>query len=301
MSIFSEKNINEIVTSCGRGDLESLNYFFEKYSVEIYNFPIRIFHMTEDEAGDYFIYTFERLKDGRKFSQFNQKSSFKTWFFTVLRNMLIDWKKGQKEVKTTNSFKINKDGEEYFSIESESDEYFEKIHSQIEISQNFNTILSTLKIESRVLFKLAYIYYLNLNGDEVEYILQVSNLNQDELRKKIYSIREYLVDRDLEFLEEESKLTYIFTQIQELENIKKNGEVKIFQDNLPGKHKLDDTIQKKREQRRKLLEKRGKSHFPIRTPFKIISEILPKKEMAISLALTRIIEKIEILLKNSEK
>jgi RNA polymerase sigma factor (sigma-70 family) len=301
MSIFSEKNINEIVTSCGKGDTESLTYFFEKYSVEIYNFPIRIFHLTEDEAGDYFIYTFERLKDGKKFSQFNQKSSFKTWFFAVLRNMLIDWKKGQKEVKTTKSYKLNKDGEEYFSIESETDEYFEKIYSQTEISQNFNTILSMLKVESRVLFKLAYIYYLNLNGDEIEYLLRVSNLTQDELRKKIFSIREYLVDRDSEFIEEESKLTYIFTQIQELESIKKKGEAKVFQDNLPGKHKLEDTIQKKREQRRKLLEKRGKSNFPIRTPFKFIVELLPLREMAISLALTRIIEKIEILLKNSEK
>ena len=301
MSIFSEKNINEIVTSCGKGDAESLNYFFEKYSVEIFNFPIRIFHMTEDEAGDYFIYTFERLKDGRKFSQFNQKSSFKTWFFAVLRNMLIDWKKGQKEVKTTKSYKVNKDGQEYFSIESESDEYFEKIHTQTEITQDFNTVVSSLKIESRVLFKLAYIYYLNLNGEEIEYLLRVSSLTQEELRQKIFSIREYLVDRDSELLEEESKLTYIFTQIQELEYIKKNGEVKIFQDNLPGKHKLEESILKKREQRRKLLEKRGKSHFPIRTPFKIISELLPMKEMAISLALTRIIEKIEILLKNSDK
>ncbi len=301
MSIFSEKNLNEIIISCGKGDQDSLNYFFEKYSVEIYNFPIRIFHMSEDDAGDYFIYTFERLKDGKKFSQFNQRSSFKTWFFTVLRNMLIDWKKGQKEVKTTKNYKINKDGEEYYSIESESDEYFEKIQTQIETSREFTNVLLSLKIEYRVLFKLAYIYYLNLDSEEIQYIQTVSKLSLEELRQKIFKIREYLVERDSEFIEEESKLTYIFTQIQELESLKKNGDIKIYQDNLPGKHKVDDTLLKKREQRRKLLEKRNKATFPIRTPFKFIAEILPMREMAISLALSRLIEKIEILLKNSDK
>jgi RNA polymerase sigma factor (sigma-70 family) len=301
MSIFSEKNLNEIILSCGNGDPDSLNYFFEKYSVEIYNFPIRIFHMSEDEAGDFFIYTFERLKDGKKFSQFNQRSSFKTWFFTVLRNMLIDWKKGQKEVKTAKNYKINRDGKEYYSIESESDEYFEKIQTQVEGSHEFTNVLLSLKKEYRVLFKLAYIYYLNLEADEIQYIQNVSKLSLDELRQKIFKIREYLVEKDSEFIEEESKLTYIFTQIQELEVLKKSGDIKIFQDNLPGKHKVDDTLQKKREQRRKLLEKRNKATFPIRTPFKFIAEILPMREMAISLALSRIVEKIEIILKNSDK
>jgi len=41
-------------------------------------------------------------------------------------------------------------------------------------------------------------------------------------------------------------------------------------------------------------------NYPIRTPFRI-SEILPMRELAISLALSRILEKLEIFLKKSDK
>ncbi|HNO23345.1 MAG TPA: sigma-70 family RNA polymerase sigma factor, partial [Leptospiraceae bacterium] len=110
MKDFSSDDTLELVSKCAAGNEDSLRLFFERFSEDIYNFPIKVFHLSEDEAGDFFIYAFERLKTGKKFQSFQGKSTFKTWLFTVLRNMLIDWKRNQKELKTVSNRKINSDG-----------------------------------------------------------------------------------------------------------------------------------------------------------------------------------------------
>ena len=297
MSIFSEENLDQLINSCADGDKASLEYFFEKYSTEIYNFPIKVFHLSEDDAGEYFIYSFERLKDGKKFKQFNRKSSFKTWFYTVLRNLLIDWKKTKKEIPIVSPNKLNQDGVEYHTIESEPDHLEELKSQQLDETFLFKRVLENLKLENRVLFKLAYIYYLNLEEDEIKYLLQITGWSLEELRKKIFSIREELVQREKEILIDDEKLTYLHIQIRELEYQKKTGNTVVHNDNLPLKDRVQEAIDKKREQRRKLLNKKSRMNYPIRTPFRIISEILPMRELAISLALSRILEKLEIFLK----
>ncbi len=76
MNLSKDKTI-DLVSRCGDGEEEALRQFFEIYSEDIYNFPMKIFHLSEDDAGDFFIYAFERLKTGSRFGSFKGKSSFR--------------------------------------------------------------------------------------------------------------------------------------------------------------------------------------------------------------------------------
>lgn len=297
MNTFHEENLDELVASCGAGNLSSLQYFFEQYSMNIYNFPIRVFHLSEDDAGDFFIYAFERLKDGKKFKSYNRKSSFKTWFYTVLRNMLIDWKKTKHEVAFASAIKKNKEGSVYHTIEMEPDP---RSQENLENQEDFNRIyriLGDLKLEQRVIFKLAYIFYLNLDKEEIEYLLQKSGLSQEELKIRIFKIRGELATKQEEDIILDSKLTYLHTKIKELEmklNLDKMGTED--EGNL-NKSVISAQISKKKQQRNNLLSKKTKSKVPIRTPFKDLTELMNIKETTLSLLLTRIIQKLEVLLK----
>ena len=46
------QEINLLIAEVGKGDATALKTFFELYSEDIYNFPIRVFHLSEDDASD---------------------------------------------------------------------------------------------------------------------------------------------------------------------------------------------------------------------------------------------------------
>ncbi|MCB1175959.1 MAG: RNA polymerase sigma factor, partial [Leptospiraceae bacterium] len=88
-------------------------------------------------------------------------------------------------------------------------------------------------------------------------------------------------------------ITSIYTNIMELKEQKMKEEPVHFDDNLPNKDKIETALQKKYEQRRKLLEKKSKGHFLTRTPFKMITSFLKIPEGGISISLQRVIEKMQ--------
>lgn len=289
----SQEEIFTLVQSCATGNQESLKKFFEEFSEDIYNFPIRVFHLEEDDASEFFIYAYERLKSGKRFHTFVGKSGFKTWLYTVLRNMLIDWKRNKRELKIVSSVKVNSEGVEYYSIENEPDLKFDLQKEADSVSEKFRELLTEIKMESRIIFKLAYIYYMNLDADEIEYLLEKTGLSKEELQKEIISIRDILSDKEIQSLQSEEKIASLYMNILELKQLQEKEKPVVFNDNLPNYDKVQISIQKKYEQRRKLIEKRSKGNFITRTPYRVIAKILNIPEGSVSISLQRVLEKIQ--------
>lgn len=290
---FSKTDIQDLIKDCADGKEKALKTFFDHFAQDIYNFPIRVFHLTEDDASEFFIYAYERLKSGKRFQSFKGKSSFKTWLYTVLRNMLIDWKRNKKEVKIVSNHKVNSDGVEYFTIDNEPDTRVELKNEALSVSEKFQEALNSIKIENRVIFKLAYIYYLNLDEDEVKYILQKTGMDLETLKKRIMEIREELSKKETESIHNEDKITSIYLSILELRELENKEKPRVFSDNLPSEDKIQIALQKKYEQRKKLLERKQKGNFLTRTPYKLITSLLDIPEGGISISLQRVVEKIQ--------
>ncbi len=289
----SNEEIFSLIQDCAKGNSEALKKFFEIYSTDIYNFPIRVFHLDEDDASEFFIYAFERLKTGKRFQTFVAKAGFKTWLFTVLRNLLIDWQRNKKELKTVASYKINSDGEEYSTVEAEIDTKPEKMEEAHRASDVFNEILDDLKIDQRVLFKTVYIFYLNLSNAEIEYIADKRKISKSEIVIEISQIRDELSEKEIHNIELEDKISAIYMSIIRLQEKMKKEPMQEFQDNLPNINKTKIAIEKKLEQRKKLIDKKQKGNLISKTPYKIIAKLLDVHENNISISLQRIIEKIQ--------
>ncbi|WP_411823743.1 RNA polymerase sigma factor [Leptospira sp. 'Mane'] len=290
---YSNEEILDIVKKSGTGEEAALRKFFDIFSQDIYNFPIRVFHLSEDDASDYYIYAFERLKTGKRFQSFVGKSSFKTWFFSVLRNLLIDWQRTKRELKIHSLGKVNKDGKEYNTIEDEPDVRAEEQTLAIDVSEKFQAALQEVKLESRVVFKLSFIYYLHLTEEEVKYIAEKANITTVDLQIEILALREGLADKEEDNLRNEDKITSLYLNILDLKEQKKT---KATGDSIEATHlrdRIDHSLKKKYEQRRKLIEKKQKGHFLVRTPYREISRILGISEGGVSVTLLRVMEKFQ--------
>jgi len=268
-----------------------LKKFFEIYSQDIYNFPIRVFHLTEDDASDYYIYAFERLKSGKRFQSFVGRSSFKTWFYSVLRNLLIDWQRTKRELKIQSINKYNKDGEEYSTIEDEPDRREAEREEAAEISEKFQSALRDIKLEGRVIFKLSFLYYLHLDSEEMQFLSEKSGLPLEDLKVEILRLREELSNREEENLKLEDKITSLYLSILELKEAQ--GKTHYGKDAVEVAERIEHALKKKLEQRRKLIEKKAKGHFLVRTPYKEIAKWLGITEGGVSVALLRVLEKIQ--------
>lgn len=289
----SNEEIFSLVQNCAKGDSAALKKFFDIYSNDIYNFPIRVFHLEEDDASEFFIYAFERLKTGKRFQTFVAKAGFKTWLYTVLRNLLIDWQRNKKELKTVANYKINSDGEEYSTVEAEIDTRPEKMEEAYLATEVFNEILDDLKIDQRVLFKIVYIFYLNLTIPEIEYISYKRKVQKSEIIAEINKIRDELSEKEIHNLELEDKISAIYMSIIRLQEKLKKEPMQEFQDNLPNINKTKIAIDKKMEQRKKLIDKKQKGNLISKTPYKVVAKLLDIPENNISISLQRIIEKIQ--------
>lgn len=277
----------DLVRNCGLGKLESLQRFFNIYSTDIYNFPIKVFQFSEDDASDFFIYAFERLKDGKRFRSFEGKSSFKTWFYSVLRNLLIDWKRTKKELKTVQVIRKNEEGQEQNFLEETPDVKSLELEKAQALSRQFQSSLDAIKIENRIVFKFSYIYYLHLSKEEVEFLKVTNKKTTQEIESFIEKLRESQSAKQLENFDSENKITSLYIQI--LEHGEKLSDKTI---SLPERERVSHLLSKKREQRRKLLEKWEKGHFLVRTPYKEVASFLGISEGDVSVILLRVIEKI---------
>jgi RNA polymerase sigma factor (sigma-70 family) len=263
MSIVTHSNeeILKIVQKCGQGEETSLRKFFEIYSKDIYNFPIRVFHLSEDDASDFYIYAFERLKTGKRFNSFVGKSSFKTWFFSVLRNLLIDWQRTKRELKMMSLNKVNKDGVEYSTIEDEPDLKPEALVRAEAVTEKFQSILKDVKLENRIVFKLSFIYYLHLDPEEIQYIANKKSISVEEVKLEILGLRELLSDKEEDNLRMEDKITSLYLNILDIKQQKKTKTSGDSTEAIHLKERLDHSLAKKYEQRKKLIEKKKQRSF----------------------------------------
>jgi RNA polymerase sigma factor (sigma-70 family) len=90
-----------LIDACTLGNSEAQATFQEAYGALIYTFPVRIYRLSEDEAGDFFLYVFE---DGRIFKrartfQGRNDMQFQTYLsYYVLRDLFLEWQRSIERV-----------------------------------------------------------------------------------------------------------------------------------------------------------------------------------------------------------
>lgn len=297
-----------------KGSAKAMKEFFELYSDDIYNFPIRLYGLTIDEAGDFYLYAYEHLKDGRRLNSFKGKSKFTTWFFSVLRNLTIDFLRSRKKkVKAGTFVRIDSNGRVIDTQDEVADiENYSPLED--ELFDRFSELLKTLKIEQRILFKLAYIYYFDLTEEEINHIKKQKKITMAKIRAELIRLKEVATEKSNEVRVFEDKLTANFQNIMMLENridsfFKQNPSIERDNDNWAEDYEntqipaqiieMIQKLSKKKKRHSNLLSHQKKSLLTIRIPYKELTSLLDTNEGVMSVQLIRIIEKLNQGLSNA--
>ena len=142
---------NEIIEICKSGNKEIFKELIEKYSSSIFNF---VAHMTRkieatDITQDIFIKAWKNL-----YKYNHEKSSFKTWLFTIAKNTAIDFLKKKKNITFAD---LNIDENEDFSENIKDENPLpDQVLEKLEQSALLNNLINELPIHYKNVLILHY-------------------------------------------------------------------------------------------------------------------------------------------------
>jgi len=286
------KKFLELIDQCKKQNPEALERFFELYSIDIYNFPMKVFQFSEEDAGDFFLYAFERLRDGKRFKSFRGDSSFKTWFYSVLRNLVMDWIRANKKSKVLQFY-------HYGSLTEVENEIFDELKSEDFIESNqiinlFYQTIDSLEEESRIIFKLVYIFYLNLDERDIQILKDKYNKSGYEIFKFVLEAKEYLVNKNLKLNQKKERLYRLYLKLIKLKE--KEKELKMYHQS-PFLEELQNKINQKTLNRNKIIQHQNPETIVIKTPFDKIGTFLGISTPTVSSIFKKTLNKI----KNSQE
>lgn len=274
-----EREILRLVDRCKRGEADALQRFFELYGQDIYNFPIRVFNMSEDEAGDFFLFAFERLRDGRRMKTFVGDSKFRTWLYTVLRNLVIDWLRSRRELDIIPVERIEKE------------ETRPGIETVITAGEGVDGLLfrklEQVPVLHKVIFKLVYIYYVDLTADEVAFLRKEYDLSADTITQFVLSTRSSLAEREEDNLKKEDSLTHLYLSIYRLKEMRER--LLDRKDAEAERERIDASLDKKYATRNKILERKRKGLLVARVPYRVVASFLKIPEGSVSVYMGKVV------------
>ncbi|MFN3604214.1 MAG: RNA polymerase sigma factor [Leptonema sp. (in: bacteria)] len=293
-TVLSEEEIFELINQCKEQNPYALEKFFNLYSLEIYNFPIKVFQFKEEDAGDFFIFAFERLRDGKRLKTFKGDSTFKTWFYSVLRNLVIDFIRQNKKFKSLKILNYESLSEIESKLKNETSK-IETLEEQF-LQEKFYNILNSLEFNQRIVFKLTYIFYLQIDEIDLQILKKNFYKSNYEIFEFLSDARNYLVGKNLKL---ENKIDRLSRMHLKLIDLKEQQKRLKNQENthLFDAKEIENKIIKKIKNRNQILSYSQDHFYVLRVPFYKIAKFLDLTTPTVS----NLYKKAEKILRNSEE
>lgn len=96
-------DILDWIHTCASGDIPARHSFQAEYGEDIYNFPLKIYGLPAEEAGDFYIYVFENDRIFTRLESFSGRNNiqFRTFLsYYVLKHLFFEWQRTRKEIET---------------------------------------------------------------------------------------------------------------------------------------------------------------------------------------------------------
>ncbi len=210
---YKQMNDNDLVLNHIFNDKRAWKEFWNRYTIVIYNFPIKIFSFDYDDAEDFLYFTIKTLNNGTMIATHEEGIPFSDWFFIVLKKILLQYLHHKKrDMLVSNKNKSNtfysSIGQFSTLVKKELAEY--KLSNQLLTTQK---IIEKMDINDIIFIKLNLLHYCAFTNKEFNHLVNITKLNALDLLKKISIIKADLIkDNKKQFYNDDNLTnTYIKT------------------------------------------------------------------------------------------
>jgi RNA polymerase sigma factor (sigma-70 family) len=277
-----------LIRACSAGDLEARRRFQEEHGEDIYNFPVKLYGLPAEQAGDFYIYVFDSDRIFTRLGTFEGRNNiqFRTFLsFYVLKSLFFEWQRTVKEIETISLQTPVGGSEEDEGVlgdrlpDPTAIDPAEQIGSQDKDATS--ATWQRLSPEEQLDLKLLWLIEYDFSPDDVNLLATIAGRSIRDTLLLLTEVREGLLSKDEKFSQLRDRLDSVSgwirlrqAQLQEIdEKIRLLMAGREGQDVLLARRKaLERALTKRYGQRDKIVEEIRK--YKLTTPYKDIARLL---------------------------
>jgi DNA-directed RNA polymerase specialized sigma24 family protein len=243
------------------------------YGELIYGYPIRVFRLAADEAGDFYVFAFEDGRIFRRLRTFEGRAPLRAYLLGfALEDLVLEWKRGEREIETVSLDVLG---------EIPAEDQSHSITGSVDARDTLREVLSAVEPTKAVIMKLLHIEDYELSPSEVRHVSTVSGRPVTEVIDGLDQLRSTVREREAALKHLEDSLDAVHAWIQLYERRTRRIEEDL--NSLPPSSsaaarlreeqtELNRRIERRRLQREKLLDRAQRRK--VTAPYKDIASLL---------------------------
>ncbi|HUI28001.1 MAG TPA: hypothetical protein VL403_18105 [Candidatus Kryptonia bacterium] len=269
----------DLIRRCVAGEASAALEFQQAYGELIYGYPMRVYRTAADEAGDFYVFAFERGRIFRRLRTFEGRAPLRAYLLGfVLDDLVLEWKRGQREVEMVSIDTVGElaDNGDAMSALGGPERPGDGVDAP-PITQ----LLADIEPSKAVVMKLLYIEDCELTPPEIRHIADISGRSIADVFAGIEKLRASVREREAAVKQEEDALDAVQAWIQlyerrlqrigsELGDVSGNSMSVIRLHEERGE--LTRKIERRQRQREKLLARARRRK--VTAPYKEVAAIL---------------------------
>ncbi|MGE0820864.1 MAG: hypothetical protein AB7G75_00360 [Candidatus Binatia bacterium] len=297
----------DFLQACAAGDMDARQRFQEEYGEDIYNFPVKIYGTPPEDAGDYYLYVFDRDRIFLRLRTFEGRNNiqFRTFLsYYVLKHLFLEWRRNRKEIDTISLQTpiADADHESRTLEDLLSDSVMsDSVSHDPTLMNGPTTIFNALAPEDWLHLKLLSLLEFHLSPDDVRLLVQLSGRTIHDTLTLLAEIYEDLKRKDEKVArlcdELDSVWGWIIMRQKELQDLSKKLCLLSTVENRFDTEKLmaqkqarEQALAKRLRQRERLVEELQK--YKLTTPYKAIARLLNSTPSAVYSRICRLREQL---------
>jgi DNA-directed RNA polymerase specialized sigma24 family protein len=268
----------ELIRRCLSGEAGAAREFQERYGELIYGFPMRVYRVPPEDAGDFYVFAFDRGRIFRRVRTFEGRAPFRAYLLGfVLDDLVLEWKRGVRELETVSMETLG----EFAAPEDPRRALGGDPNEDAVDRSALSVALAELEPSKAVVMKLLYVEDYELSPGELRYLAEVAGCDIAEVLTRVDRLRATVREREASLKRMEDSLDAVQAWIQLYERRRQ----RLVEDlsGLPPESatarrfreeeaELQRKIDRRRRQRSKLLDQTQRRK--VTAPYKDIAALL---------------------------
>lgn len=263
----------ELIRRCLEGDRQADRRFQDEYGELIYGYPVRVFRLPPESAGDFYVFALDGGRIYRRLRTFEGRAPLRAYLLGfVLDDLVLEWKRGEKEVETVSIEAMG----EMPAVPSAA--LTAGVDSEQAVLQE---LLSEVSPAKAVVMKLLHIEDYELTGEELRHLAELSGRDVRDVMADVNDLRSLVREREatLKQIEDDIEGVHAWIQLYERRLRRVAEDLAALPPNTAAARKLHEEraeltrkIAKRREQHARLIDRAQRRK--VTAPYKSIAAIL---------------------------